>query len=237
MNCHNGTVAVGKNQGHVATNADCGACHSTTTFTGASGFDHTGVTSGCQSSGCHSSGNPTVTDVTDDPNPLPHIPITNGSEVDCYNCHKNAGGTFAAAVMNHSVVTFATCESCHDGQHDGANAAHIVTPKSANHFVTTVAACNSCHTSTTAWTAITYRHVTNGGYPGDHSTKKVTKCAQCHNNTPHNANISTFPATTYGTTCAACHASQGTREHGSPLPTKYYGCGNSGCHKVSSSSF
>ena len=44
--------------------------------------------------------------------------------------------------------------------------------------------------------------MTGGGYPGDHSTKKVTKCAQCHNNTPPNANISTFPHATYGTTCA-----------------------------------
>jgi hypothetical protein len=245
MDCHNGTIALGKSQGHVATNSDCAACHSTTTFVGATGFDHTGVTSGCQSSGCHTANNPTVTDVTDDPNPLPHIPITNGTEVDCYNCHKNAGGTFAGAIMNHAVVTFESCESCHDGNHDGANAAHIVTPKGPNHFVTGVAACSSCHTSTTAWTAITYRHVTNGGYPGDHSTKKVTRCAQCHNNTPANANISTFPstklasdnATPYGTTCAACHESQSAKKHGKPVPVRYLGCGNSGCHRVSSSSF
>jgi len=235
MDCHNGGIALGKPQGHVATNADCGACHSTDTFVGATGFDHTGVVNGCAASGCHTSGNPTVTDVTDDPNPLPHIPIANGgTEVDCYHCHKSAGGTFAAAVMDHSVVTFEACESCHDGNHDGANTAHIVTPKSANHFITAIDSCASCHTSTTVWTSITYRHVTNGGYPGDHSTRRITRCAQCHNNTPSNANISTFPSATYGSTCAACHASEGARRHGSPLPSRYYNCATSGCHRVSS---
>jgi hypothetical protein len=236
--CHNGTIATGKSTNHVATNSDCGACHSTDTFANATAFNHTGVTSGCQASGCHTSGNPSVTDVTDDPNPKPHIPIAHsGSEVDCYACHKNAGGTFANATMDHTVVTWATCESCHDGNHDGANAAHIVTPKSATHFVTTVASCASCHTSTSVWTTVKYTHVSGGGYPGDHNASRVTKCAQCHNNSPSNANISTFPHATYGSTCAACHASQGTRQHGNPLPSKYYNCGNSGCHRVSSSSF
>ena len=238
MACHNGSIALGKSSGHIATNSDCGACHSTATFANATGFDHTGVTNGCQSSGCHSSGTAGITDVTDDPNPLPHIPIASGSgEVDCYYCHKNAGGTFANAVMDHSVVTFESCESCHDGQHDGSNAAHIVTPKTSNHFVTSVASCAACHTSTTAWTAIRYTHPNGSGYPGDHSTRRITSCAQCHTNTPANENISTFPSATYGQTCATCHASDGTRRHGNPLPSRYWSCGDSGCHRVSSSSF
>ncbi len=132
MECHNDRIAVGKTKfgtfTHIATNSDCGACHSTTTFTTATSFNHTGVTTGCAASGCHMSGTPSVVDVTDDPNPLPHIPIANGSvEVNCYSCHKNAGGTFANALMDHSVVTFAACQSCHDGNHDGSNVAHIVT--------------------------------------------------------------------------------------------------------------
>ncbi len=126
MDCHNDNIAVGKtNFGtftHLATNQDCGACHTTATFADASsGFDHTGVTTGCAASGCHASGTPSVIDVTDDPNPQPHIPIVNaGAEVNCYACHKNAGGTFANATMDHSVVTFEACESCHDGNHDGS---------------------------------------------------------------------------------------------------------------------
>jgi hypothetical protein len=260
MQCHNDSIAVGKtNFGtfkHITTSADCGACHSTVTFANATAFDHTGVTSGCAASGCHASGTSGVTDVTDDPNPLPHIPIVNsGNEVDCYGCHKNAGGTFANATMNHAVVTFEACQSCHDGHHDGANTAHIATGKSSAHFVTTVAACASCHTSTTAWTPVTastYKHLPNPpGYipvvpatTGNHSATRVTKCVQCHTDTKlgtvtvnGNADISTFPSATYGSTCAVCHLAQYKSGHGGTPPANKMNCGQSGCHKVTSSSF
>ena len=237
MQCHNGVIATGKSTNHIATNQDCGACHSTDTFANATAFDHTGVTSGCQASGCHTSGNPSVVDVTDDPNPLPHIPIVNASvEVDCYACHKNAGGTFANASMDHSVVTFEACESCHDGNHDGANTAHVATTKSSTHFVTSIAACGSCHTSTTAWTTVAYHH-TGSGYPGDHSTRRVTKCTQCHTDNIPSADISTFPDPTYGSTCAVCHLSQYRSGHGGTPSSSRMDCGKSGCHRVSSSSF
>lgn len=237
MDCHDGVIATGKTATHIPTNQDCGACHSITTFANATSFDHTGVTSGCQASGCHTSGNPSVTDVTDDPNRT-HIPIVNsGTEVDCYNCHKSPGGTFANASMDHTVVAFEGCESCHDGNHDGANAAHIATAKSSTHFVTSITPCASCHTSTSAWTTVAYKHSSGGGYPGDHNASKVTSCSQCHNNSPANADISTFPDPTYGSTCAACHASQGKQGHGNPLPSNRYDCGRSGCHNVSSRSF
>lgn len=242
MDCHNNVIAIGKSVTHLATSQDCGACHTTDgTFASnaTNGFNHTGVVDGCEASGCHAAGTTGVVDVTDDPNPLPHIPIVgNSGELNCYSCHKNAGGTFANAAMDHSVVTFAACEDCHDGQHDGSNAAHKVTTKSSNHMITSVAACDDCHKSTSSWTvgATAYTHVTSN-YPGDHSSRRITSCSQCHNNNPANEDISTFPKSPYGSTCAACHASDGTREHGNPLPSKYYNCGNSGCHRVSSSSF
>ncbi len=242
MDCHNNTIAIGKSASHMVTNADCGACHTTegtfaTNATG--GFDHTGVTTGCAASGCHAFGTAGVVDVTDDPNPLPHIPILGSSgEINCYSCHRtNVGGTFANATMDHSVVASTACESCHDGGHDGSNVAHIVTPKPANHFVTAIAACASCHTSTSSWgVAVTaYSHVANGGYPGNHSSRRISSCVQCHDSSPPNADISGFPHATYGSTCAACHASDGTREHGNPLGSRYYNCGS--CHRVSSSSW
>ncbi|HET6471605.1 MAG TPA: hypothetical protein VFG38_07160 [Pseudomonadales bacterium] len=242
MQCHDDAIAVGKtNFGtftHIATSADCGACHTTVTFANATAFDHTGVTGGCAASGCHASGTSGVTDVTDDPNPLPHIPILHsGAEVDCYGCHKNAGGTFANAAMSHTVVAFEACESCHDGKHDGSNTAHVATTKASTHFVTSITTCASCHTSTTAWTTVAYTHVSGGGYPGDHSTKKVTSCTQCHNDATPNANISTFPSATYGSTCAVCHLSQYKSGHGGTPNASHMNCGQSGCHKVSSSSF
>jgi len=237
MDCHDGVTATGKPVGHLQTNQDCGACHTTTTWLGASSVDHSTINSGCAASGCHQSGTTGVTDVTDDPNPLPHIPVSNkGTEVDCIGCHTDKGVSFANATMNHTVVTFEGCESCHDGKHDSSNAAHKTTTKSSTHFVTSVATCASCHTSTTDWTQVSYKH-TISTYPGDHSTRKVTSCSQCHTDKVPNADISTFPLSPYGTTCAACHASQGTREHGNPLPSSHYDCGKSGCHRVSSSSF
>ena len=242
MDCHDGSILGAKSKAdkpdHKVTSADCGACHSTTAFKPATSFDHTGVTSGCQSSGCHTDGNPDVMDVTDDPNRT-HIPIMNGStEVDCYNCHKSPGGTFANATMDHTVVTFEACEACHGKNYDGANTAHLVTPKPSNHFVTSIAACASCHKSTSAWTVAVrdYTH-TGSGYPGNHSTSKVTQCSQCHTDTPANSNISTFPDATYGSTCAVCHWQTGQREHGNPLKSDHYDCGRSGCHSVSKSSF
>lgn len=239
MDCHNNTIAIGKSVSHLVTNADCGACHTTegtfaTNATG--GFDHTGAVDGCAASGCHAAGTSGVVDVTDDPNPLPHIPIVGSSgEINCYSCHKNAGGTFANATMDHSVVTSESCENCHDGNHDGSNAAHVVTPEPSDHFVTSVTACASCHTSTSSWGMIDYNHTANGGYPGDHSTRRISSCIDCHDGSPANADISGFPHATYGTTCAACHASDGTKEHGNPLGSRYYDCGD--CHRVSSSSW
>ena len=266
--CHTGNIvgALGKTPTHVVTNSDCGACHTTTAFKPATGFNHTGVTTGCAASGCHASGTAGVVDVTDDPNPLPHIPIVlSGAEVNCYSCHKNSGGTFANATMDHSVVTSIACETCHDGKHDGSNTANAVTGTTVGtttvrgHFVTTVVACVACHTSTTAWTPVAvtlYKHFPNPpGYipvspaaTGNHSTTKVPKCVTCHKDTKSvtnnlingNADISTFPAavaTGYAKTCAACHASVGENQHGKPLSLTYQKCGTSGCHNISSSSF
>jgi len=237
MDCHDNKYAIGKSSAHLVTSADCGACHTTkgtfaTNATG--GFNHTGVVNGCQAFGCHAAGTVGVVDVLDNPNSLPHIPIvSNSGEINCYGCHKNAGGSFANATMNHSVVTFVACADCHDGQHDGSNAAHIVTTKSSSHMITSVTACDDCHKSTSSWSvnARAYNHATND-YPGDHSSRRISRCSQCHNNNPPNENISTFPKAPYGSTCAACHVSDGQREH-NMSKTKYWDCGD--CHRVSRS--
>ncbi len=237
MDCHDNTIAIGKSASHVATNADCGACHTTegqfaTNATG--GFDHTGAVDGCEASGCHAAGTPGVVDVTDDPNPLPHIPIIGPSgEINCYSCHRSAGGTFANASMDHSVVSSTSCESCHDGNHDGSNAAHVVTTMSSNHFVTSTTSCAACHASTTSWATVDYSHASGAGYPGDHSTRSISSCTDCHDSSPPNEDIPGFPHATYGATCAVCHEADGMDEHGDPLRSRYYDCGS--CHRVSKS--
>ena len=218
-----------------------------------SSFDHTGVTSGCQAAGCHNEGSTNAKSVSDDQNPptKTHIPIMNGAtEADCYNCHKNPGGTFANATMDHSVVTFEGCESCHDGKHDGANTAHVATAQPTGHFapsssttyktVSAITTCASCHTSTSDWTQLKYTHRKSsanppGYYPGDHSTRRVTMCSQCHNDNPPTYQIKLFDTTPYYPYCVACHVNDSG--HGIPPNSSHYDCGKSGCHKVSSSSF
>jgi len=268
MDCHDGTIlgALGKQDAvptHQVTSSDCGACHSTTAFKPATSFDHTGVTSGCQASGCHTSGNPDVVDVTDDPNTLPHIPIMNGTEVDCINCHTNPGGTFANATMNHTVVTFEPCETCHGGttsKYDGANTAHMVTIQSTSHInnssgstktISTITSCKTCHTSTSDWTQVKYTHRSKtasppGYYPGDHNTGKVSSCTQCHKDSPPKYLISSFDSPVgrnnvsrpqYYPYCAGCHGATGEGQHGAPLSSSHYDCTGSGCHKVNGTSF
>jgi len=268
MNCHDGTIlgAFSKQDAvptHKVTSSDCGACHSTTAFKPATSFDHTGVTSGCQASGCHTSGNPDVVDVTDDPNTLPHIPIMNGTEVDCINCHTNPGGTFANATMNHTVVTFESCETCHGGatsKYDGANTAHKVTIQSTSHInnssgstktISTITSCKTCHTSTSDWTQVKYTHRSKtasppGYYPGDHNTGKVSSCTQCHKDSPPKYLISSFDSPVgrnnvsrpqYYPYCAGCHGATGEGQHGAPLNSSHYDCTGSGCHKVNGTSF
>ncbi len=263
MDCHDGSIlgALSKadKPDHKVTTADCSACHSTVAFKPATSFDHSGVTSGCQASGCHTSGNPDVVDVTDDPNRT-HIPILNGStEVDCYNCHTNPGGTFANATMDHTVVTFEPCETCHGKNFDGANSAHLVTAQSTNHIknqsgstktISTIGSCATCHTSTSDWTQVKYSHRSKtaspaGYYPGDHNTSKVTSCTQCHNDSPPDYLISSFESpvvnsvarSAYYPYCAACHGAKGESEHGRPLSSSHYDCTGSSCHKVNGSSF
>lgn len=253
MDCHDGTIATGKTSTHIVTSQDCGACHTTDTFANATSFDHTGVTSGCANSGCHNEGNPDVTDITDDPNPLAHIPIkNNGQEVDCYNCHKSPGGTFANASMDHSVVSFEGCESCHDGKHDGANSAHVATAQPSGHIapstsssyttVSMISTCATCHQSTSDWTQVQYTHRKTsasppGYYPGNHSTRRVTSCTQCHSGSPPTYQIKLFDTAPYYPYCAGCHLSDYRKGHGGTPDSKHYDCGKSGCHNVGSSSF
>ena len=247
VDCHDGLIATGKSATHQVTSQDCSACHTTvgTFASNATGFDHTGVVSGCQNSGCHTSGNANVVDVTDDPNTYPHIPIlNNGTEVDCYNCHKSPGGTFANASMDHTVVKFEACESCHSGKptkYDGANTAHIVTLQSSNHIVSKTASksigtCATCHTSTSSWSNVKYKHSSSGDYPGDHNTSRVTTCTQCHTDTnPVTYEITTFDNSTYNPTCAVCHLSQFKSGHGGTPSAGKQDCGQ--CHSVSGSRF
>jgi hypothetical protein len=103
--CHNGVKFSGKPAGHIATNLECGDCHLTTTWAGAT-FDHTGITSGCAS--CHN-GTKAVGKQGN------HMPTTNL----CENCHTTGIGTstpsWAPSKFDHTQMAVTTCQTCHSG--------------------------------------------------------------------------------------------------------------------------
>ena len=103
--CHNGVKFSGKPAGHIATNLECGDCHLTTTWAGAT-FDHTGITSGCVS--CHN-GTKAVGKQGN------HMPTTNL----CENCHTTGIGTstpsWAPSKFDHTQMAVTTCQTCHSG--------------------------------------------------------------------------------------------------------------------------
>jgi hypothetical protein len=224
--CHDGVFATGKTTNHIATSAtsDCGDCHSTDTFLGAT-YDHTGVVSGCAASGCHDGNSTGVKGM-----PTGHLVTT----LDCHYCH-TAGGSFVTLVWDHRNNT-SECKSCHDKTGSGyINSVYNIAPlKPSGHFVTT-AECIECHT-TSAWLPnANFKHSATSNYPGDHSTRRVSTCDQCH--TSNNQNI-TYPYSTYAPDCAACHANRyKSGDHGGRSVSTNANCGKSGCHRVSSSSF
>lgn len=126
QNCHNGTIATGKNAGHVQSSEFCDDCHTTITWSDAR-FDHSNIFSGCIS--CHNGSRATG-------KPANHILTT----TNCEDCHRTISW-IPIARMDHSAA-IGTCSSCHNGvSAEGKNPGHLVT----------VLECGNCH-STTGWT-------------------------------------------------------------------------------------
>ena len=134
--CHDGGIAIGKSQFHVATTAECDNCHDTTSFltVGADGsFDHTGITGGCER--CH---NGTVAIGKYDG----HFVTTK----DCGSCHNTV--SFKDAFVDHSNIT-QDCASCHDGV--------TATGQTVGHPVMSVD-CSVCHNVATFSLGGTFNH-------------------------------------------------------------------------------
>ncbi len=159
--CHNGTHALAKTKadktGHVTTSAQCDTCHVVkyTDWTGATGFDHSGVTSGCSASNCHNDA-----DTHTRKRPTDHV-----------------GGT------SQTDMTTATCENCH-GYSATAPKWLTVCRDTDNsdcmsHADTTVASktCVTCHTSSKSPTYVQrYKNATTTVHPNT-----TNNCQNCHN--------------------------------------------------------
>jgi hypothetical protein len=165
--CHNGTQASGKPANHVVTNLECGDCHLTTTWVGAT-FDHTGITTGCVS--CHN-GTKAVGKQAG------HMPTSNL----CENCHTTGIGTatpsWVPSAFDHTQMTVQTCQTCHSGTVKISTG--VVSGQPTNHVppIPSLVDCSVCHGNNPAaetWTVLA------ASIPTLHAGLSVTNCLMCH---------------------------------------------------------
>src|ERR1700722_10147574 len=165
--CHNGTQAAGKPANHIATNLECGDCHLTTTWTGAT-FDHTGIASGCVS--CHN-GTKAVGKQAG------HMPTTNL----CENCHTTGIGTatpsWVPSAFDHTQMSVKPCQTCHNGTVKISSG--FVTGQPTNHVppIPSLVDCAVCHGNTPTaetWTVLA------ASIPVLHAGLNVANCVLCH---------------------------------------------------------
>ena len=167
--CHNGVQADGKSAGHVATTMECGDCHLTTNWLGAS-FDHTGITVNCSS--CHDGVKAVGKGAT-------HMPTSNV----CERCHTSGIGTkmpnWTPALFDHTQMSVTTCATCHNGAIKISTGYVVGQP--SNHLPPTPSSvdCGTCHANTPSaetWTTLAGSIATlHTGVSGN--------CSQCHSNT------------------------------------------------------
>ena len=165
--CHNGVQASGKPTNHIATNLECGDCHLTASWLGAS-FDHTGITSGCVS--CHN-GTKAVGKQGN------HMPTTNL----CENCHTTGIGTktpsWVPSAFDHTQMTVQTCQTCHGGTVKISTG--FVPGQPTNHVppIPSLVDCAVCHgnmPTAETWTVLAASISTL------HSGLSVSNCLMCH---------------------------------------------------------
>jgi hypothetical protein len=165
--CHNGTQASGKPAGHIATSLECGDCHLSTTWLGAS-FDHSGILTGCAS--CHNG----VKAAGKQGN---HMPTTDR----CENCHRTGIGSatpqWVPSLFDHTQMSVTTCASCHSGSIKISTG--FVTGQPVNHVppIPSKIDCGVCHGNTPAaetWTVLAASIATL------HTGLNVNNCLLCH---------------------------------------------------------
>ena len=165
--CHNGTQASGKPSNHVPTNLECGDCHVTASWLGAS-FDHTGITTGCVT--CHNG-------VKAVGKQGAHMPTSNV----CEACHTAGIGTktpsWVPAPFDHTQMAVNTCETCHSGTVKISTG--FVPGQPANHVppIPSSIDCGVCHGNNPAaetWTVLAASIATL------HTGLNTGNCVLCH---------------------------------------------------------
>jgi Cytochrome c7 and related cytochrome c len=249
VSCHTGQYppAVGKSTGHVATNAACETCHtSTLTWLGAR-INHSTFTAATNCASCHTGGTGATGKTAN------HIPV---GVTNCFSCH----GTVAwlPSKWNHTQVPVAAqCATCHTGSFppaDGRSTTHI---PHATVTASAAANCDACHTISTVWTGARLHskftlstqcaNCHMGNYaPGQRKPTNTThatitgNCESCHKSTT-NWLVVTFAhnaSNAVGTgTCDTCHAPPGTArtKHAGHIPVPAGTAKCDSCHRSQAS--
>ena len=205
--CHNDSNSInaaGKASAvptHSLTTEDCGVCHNTEDFAGAT-FDHTGIVSDCGLA-CHvADGSGTAVGMH-----ATHMPTAD----DCSLCH--TPGSFTTGTYDHAGVVNG-CIACHDNV--------ITVGKLSNHIPTSPATqdCADCH-NTTDFADVTFTHagidVNNcalchdgniaTGKPSATHLPTTQNCFVCHNYTdPAFAPATGFSHSGISDNCESCHS-------------------------------
>ncbi|MDE2306502.1 MAG: hypothetical protein KGL34_13135 [Gammaproteobacteria bacterium] len=165
--CHNGVQATGKNSTHLQTTLECGDCHLTSTWLGAT-FDHTGILTGCAS--CHDG-------VKAVGKQGAHMPTSNL----CENCHTTGIGTkspsWAPSLFDHTQMAVSTCQTCHSGTVKISTG--YVQGQPSNHVppIPSSIDCGVCHGNNP--TAETW-DVISASIATLHSGLSTGNCLMCH---------------------------------------------------------
>ena len=211
-------TAAPNDQLHVAiASIDCAACHTTTTFAGAT-VDHSLVTTGCGVSGCHASDRPSTPNHT--------------SLISCESCHRYPD--WSNVTMNHSAIGATLCRSCHT-----AGGVATAQPNDAIHAGIGSMDCSACHKSTSTFagaTGVDHSKITSGcGNAGCHQDDKnrapyhaaLTRCESCHRY-PNWLNVNMNHGAIGTTLCKSCHQRGGIAQ-GPPNDSRHNNLGGRDC--------
>jgi hypothetical protein len=192
--CHTTTTftgaTVGKPGNHIPTNQACTLCHSNASDYKIYAMSHQGITSGCAT--CHGPGLVFATNFVPKTAPATHIPVPG---VACESCHSAMGfTTFSGTAMNHAGVGGISCQTCHEAGKVWFGITTVTRPTRATHPAT--GDCNTCHTGTVSFKLAVAK-------PANHIPTTLA-CTTCHAN-PQDYKVYAMSHQGISSNCAQCH--------------------------------
>jgi hypothetical protein len=182
-------ATVGKPANHIPTAQACTACHANPQDYKVYAMSHQGITSGCAT--CHGAGLSFATNFVPKTQPPAHIPVTG---VACESCHSPTKFTsFSGTIMNHAGVGGIACQTCHEAGRTWFGVTTVTRPVRATHPAS--GDCGTCHTTTTFKVA--------AAKPANH-IPTTQACTLCHSN-PQDYKVFAMNHQGIASNCAQCH--------------------------------